>query len=74
MNLESLSLLNLFLRLVNTTLALEKDRSEGTDVAVITRYCFAIAASLSQSSFPICPQYFMGSSANGQGCCGWNFG
>jgi hypothetical protein len=46
-NLESLSLLNLVLRLVNTAPALENSRSEGTDVAVIARYCFATAASLS---------------------------
>jgi hypothetical protein len=47
-NLESLSLLNLFLRLVDTctTPTLENSRSEGSDGAVIAKYCFAIAASL----------------------------
>jgi hypothetical protein len=34
---------------------LENSRSQGTDVAVIARYCFAIAASLPQSFFQFFP-------------------
>jgi hypothetical protein len=45
-NLESLLPLNVFLFSVNITLALENSHLDGTDIAVIARYCFAIAASL----------------------------